>query len=122
MIGPSWLLALQYNQFSQVSTDNKDISLGAAGTLRLPLARSSISETDTVVRVTDGNIVALGGLMKLDLRDNRGGLPGTGDNAIGNFLRNAALPGEKSKPLPDLAVGRGDRSRPQRGDARLRAA
>ena len=73
---------------SQVTTDNKDISLGAAGTLRLPLARSSISETDTIVRVTDGNIVALGGLMKLDLRDNRGGLPGTGDNAIGNFLRN----------------------------------
>jgi MSHA biogenesis protein MshL len=74
---------------SQVSTDNKDISLGAAGTLRLPLAKSSVSETDTIVRVTDGNIVALGGLMKLDLRDSRGGMPGTGDNAIGNFLRNA---------------------------------
>ena len=74
---------------SQVSTDNKDISLGAAGNLRLPLARSNVSETDTIVRVTDGNIVALGGLMKLDLRDNRGGLPGTGDNVIGNFLRNA---------------------------------
>jgi len=75
---------------SQVTTDNKDISLGAAGTLRLPLARSNVSETDTIVRVTDGNIVALGGLMKLDLRDNRGGLPGTGDNAIGNFLRNTS--------------------------------
>lgn len=75
---------------SQVTTDNKDISLGAAGTLRLPLARSSVSETDTIVRVTDGNIVALGGLMKLDLRDNRGGLPGSGDNTIGNFLRNTS--------------------------------
>ena len=75
---------------SQVTTDNKDISLGAAGTLRLPLARSSVSETDTIVRVTDGNIVALGGLMKLDLRDNRGGMPGTGDNVIGNFLRNTS--------------------------------
>ena len=75
---------------SQVTTDNKDISLGAAGTLRLPLARSNVSETDTIVRVTDGNIVALGGLMKLDLRDSRGGLPGTGDNPIGNFLRNTS--------------------------------
>lgn len=75
---------------SQVTTDNKDISLGAAGNLRLPLARSNISETDTIVRVTDGNIVALGGLMKLDLRDNRGGMPGTGDNIIGNFLRNTS--------------------------------
>lgn len=74
---------------SQVSTDNKDISLGAAGNLRLPLARSNVNETDTIVRVTDGNIVALGGLMKYDVRDNRGGLPGTGDNVIGNFLRNA---------------------------------
>jgi MSHA biogenesis protein MshL len=75
---------------SQVTTDNKDISLGAAGNLRLPLARSNVSETDTIVRVTDGNIVALGGLMKLDLRDNRGGLPGTGDSVIGNFLRNTS--------------------------------
>jgi MSHA biogenesis protein MshL len=74
---------------SQVSTDNKDISLGAAGNLRLPLARSNVNETDTIVRVTDGNIVALGGLMKYDVRDSRGGLPGTGDNVIGNFLRNA---------------------------------
>ena len=74
---------------SQVSTDNKDINLGAAGNLRLPLAKSNVSETDTIVRVTDGNIVALGGLMKLDLRDSRGGLPGTGDSAAGNFFRNA---------------------------------
>ncbi|MBI3375547.1 MAG: secretin N-terminal domain-containing protein [Betaproteobacteria bacterium] len=74
---------------SQVSTDNKDISLGLAGNLRLPLARSNVSETDTIVRVTDGNIVALGGLMKVELRDSRGGLPGTGDNAVGNFFRNA---------------------------------
>jgi MSHA biogenesis protein MshL len=73
---------------SQVSTDNKDISLGAAGNLRLPLAKSNVNETDTIVRVTDGNIVALGGLMKLDLRDNRGGLPGTGDSSIGGFFRN----------------------------------
>jgi MSHA biogenesis protein MshL len=73
---------------SQVSTDNKDINLGAAGNLRLPLARSNVNETDTIVRVTDGNIVALGGLMKLDVRDNRGGLPGTGDNPVGNILRN----------------------------------
>jgi MSHA biogenesis protein MshL len=74
---------------SQVSTDNKDISLGAAGTLRLPLAKSNVSETDTIVRVLDGNIVALGGLMKLDLRDSRGGLPGTGDTAVGGLFRNA---------------------------------
>ena len=74
---------------SQVTTDNKDISLGAAGNLRLPLAKSDVSETDTIVRVLDGNIVALGGLMKLDVRDSRGGLPGAGESAVGNLFRNA---------------------------------
>ena len=97
---------------SQVTTDNKDISLGAAGTLRLPLAKSTINETDTIVRVTDGNIVALGGLMKLDLRDSRGGLPGTGDNVIGNFLRNTGTQVVKKEMVilikPTIIVG--DRS------------
>jgi MSHA biogenesis protein MshL len=71
---------------SQVTTDNKVITLGNAGELTLPLARSDVSESDTIVRVSDGNLVALGGLMKLDLRDNRGGLPGAPDNAVSNLL------------------------------------
>ena len=97
---------------SQVTTDNKDISLGAAGTLRLPLARSNVSETDTIVRVTDGNIVALGGLMKLDVRDSRGGLPGTGDNAVGNFFRNAntSLVKKEMVILLKPTIIQGDRS------------
>ena len=44
--------------------------------ITLPLARSTVSETDTVVRVTNGNIVAIGGLMSVSLSDNRGGIPG----------------------------------------------
>jgi MSHA biogenesis protein MshL len=97
---------------SQVTTDNKDISLGAAGNLRLPLARSNVSETDTIVRVSDGNIVALGGLMKLDVRDGRGGLPGTGDNAIGNFFRNAntSLVKKEMVILLKPTIIQGDRS------------
>jgi len=73
---------------SSVTTDSKSIDLGVAGSLTLPLAKSDVSETDTIVRVSDGNIVALGGLMKLAFSDSRGGLPGTGDTAVGNFLRN----------------------------------
>jgi len=34
-----------------------------------------VNETDTIVRVTDGNIVAIGGLMSVDVRDSRGGIP-----------------------------------------------
>jgi MSHA biogenesis protein MshL len=70
---------------SQVTTDSKEIALGAAGNLTLPLAKSNVSETDTIVRVTNGNIVALGGLMKLDSRDSRGGLPGATNTFGGLF-------------------------------------
>ncbi len=47
---------------------------GSADTI-LPLAKSSINETDTIVRVQDGNIVALGGLMKVDVANDRSGIP-----------------------------------------------
>jgi MSHA biogenesis protein MshL len=74
---------------SQVTTDNRVITLGSAGELNLPLARSDVSESDTIVRVTDGNLVALGGLMKLSLSDTRGGLPGAPDTGLGGaLLRN----------------------------------
>lgn len=63
---------------SNVQQDDKNVNLGTAfgGQITLPLARSTVSETDSVVRVQDRNIVAIGGLMKLDLQDNRSGLPG----------------------------------------------
>ena len=66
---------------SNVQQDDKVVNLGAVfgGQITLPLARSTVSETDTVVRVRDGNIVAIGGLMKLDLADQRSGLPGLQD-------------------------------------------
>ena len=38
----------------------------------------------------------------------RGAMPGSEFNWIGNYLRNATLPGEVSKPVPDLGDGRGD--------------
>ena len=38
----------------------------------------------------------------------RGAMPGSELNWIGNYLRNAALPGEISQPVFDLGVGRGD--------------
>jgi MSHA biogenesis protein MshL len=66
---------------SNVSQDDKNVNLGAVfgGQVTLPLARSTISETDSVVRVQDGNVVAVGGLMKLDIADTRSGLPGLRD-------------------------------------------
>ena len=42
----------------------------------MPLASSSISETDSVVRVQDGSIVAIGGLMSQEQFTDRVGVPG----------------------------------------------
>src|SRR5574340_444290 len=61
---------------SQVSTVNKTVNTGAGGTLNLPLASSSVSETDSIVRARDGQIVAIGGLMRQATFDDRSGLPG----------------------------------------------
>jgi len=61
---------------------------GLSDTIRLPLAKSTVNETDTIVRVTDGNIVAIGGLMSVDVRDNRGGLPGITEGGLGDLARN----------------------------------
>jgi len=62
---------------SQVSTVNKTVNVGGVGgTMNLPLASSSISETDSIVRARDGQIVAIGGLMRQATFDDRSGLPG----------------------------------------------
>ena len=65
---------------SQVTTVEKSVNLGSgSGTLNLPLASSNVSETDSVVRAQDGQIVAIGGLMRQSSSDDRSQLPGAGD-------------------------------------------
>jgi MSHA biogenesis protein MshL len=71
---------------SEVTESIRVVNLGGEiAEIRLPLAKSTVSETDTVVRVSDGNIVAIGGLMSVDIRDNRSGLAGLSE---GNPLRS----------------------------------
>jgi len=72
---------------SEVTESRTVVDLGGSiPSITLPLARSQINESDTVVRVTDGNIVAIGGLMFMALRDNRTGIPGVADANV--LLRN----------------------------------
>lgn len=61
---------------SAVSEKQKTLNLGSLGVFTLPLASSNVSETDSVVRVQDGNIVAIGGLMKQEQAAGSDGLPG----------------------------------------------
>ena len=68
---------------SLVSTVTKTVDTGTGGTLTLPLASSSISETDSIVRAKDGQIVALGGLMRQATFDDQSGLPGLPKSVFG---------------------------------------
>ncbi len=59
-----------------VEERSKQVNLGTLGSFTLPLASSSINETDSIVRVQDGHIVAIGGLMSQEQSNSRDGLPG----------------------------------------------
>jgi MSHA biogenesis protein MshL len=61
---------------SNVVEKTKNIDLGTSGNFRLPLASSTISESDTIVRVSNSNIVAIGGLMKETSQRDSSGIPG----------------------------------------------
>jgi MSHA biogenesis protein MshL len=69
---------------SVVTEKTKIIDLGTLGVYTLPLANSTVNETDSIVRVQDGNIVAIGGLMKQAQSSDANGLPGsTSSSGIG---------------------------------------
>ena len=69
----------------------KQIDLGTIGSYKLPLASSSVNETDTVVRVPDGQIVAIGGLMTSESNRSRSGLPGSDGNVITRSLYSSSM-------------------------------
>ena len=72
---------------STVVEKTKNIDLGTAGNFRLPLASSTISESDTIVRVSNSNIVAIGGLMKETTTRDSSGVPVLGTlPVVGNLF------------------------------------
>ncbi len=62
---------------TNVTERNKQIDLGSIGNYRLPLASSAVNESDTVVSVQDGSIVAIGGLMQIESNRQASGVPGS---------------------------------------------
>ena len=61
---------------STVVERSKILNLGTLGTYSLPLASSDINESDAVVRAKDGQIIAIGGLMRQANVNSDSGLPG----------------------------------------------
>jgi len=81
---------------SAVTEKIKQVDLGSIGNFRLPLASSSVNESDTVVRIPDGQIVAIGGLMQMEASRRGSGLPGADSNPITSMLfGNRANSGRK---------------------------
>jgi MSHA biogenesis protein MshL len=82
---------------SNVAEKTKAIDLGSLGNFRLPLAASTVNETDSIVRIGDGQIVAIGGLMIQTHANNRSGVPG---------LQDAPLVGGLFRQTSDLTAKR----------------
>ncbi len=81
---------------SQVTTVNKGINLGSAGNYNLPLAASSTSEIDSMVRGMDGRVVAIGGLMRQSSTADKSQVPGAGGlPIIGNLFKSKANVNQK---------------------------
>ena len=70
---------------SVVSEKVKTINAGVGSPLVLPLASSSISETDSIIRASDGQVVVIGGLMSQSYNDQNNRLPGA-DGAVAQTL------------------------------------
>ena len=71
---------------SNVTEKVKQVDLGSVGNFRLPLASASVNESDTVVRIPDGHIVAIGGLMQMEATRRGSGVPGADSNPITSML------------------------------------
>lgn len=73
---------------SVATTKNLSLTLGDAGTYQVPGVAISINETDSMVRVRDGQIVAIGGLMQQSGSSSVAGLPGLSEApVVGNLFR-----------------------------------
>jgi len=76
---------------SNVAEKTKAIDLGSLGNYRLPLAASTVNESDSIVRIGDGQIVAIGGLMIQTTANNRSGVPGLQDAPlVGGLFRQTS--------------------------------
>ncbi|RJX70677.1 pilus (MSHA type) biogenesis protein MshL [Vibrio sinensis] len=75
----------------------KEIGFGSES-VTLPLARSSIRESDSVIRAQDGDVVVIGGLMKSNTVDQVSKVPFLGDvPALGHLFRNTSQLTQKTE-------------------------
>ena len=83
----------------EVSTDHLSIQLGEQfGTYDLPLAKSAIRESDSVIYAQSGDVVVIGGLMKSSTHDQVSKIPLLGDiPVLGHAFRNTKKISQKTE-------------------------
>ncbi|PMG98555.1 pilus (MSHA type) biogenesis protein MshL [Vibrio lentus] len=83
----------------EVEEEVKELNLGSTtGLVQLPLAKSSIRESDSVIRAKDGDVVVIGGLMKSNTSDVTSKVPFLGDiPALGHLFRNTSQLTQKTE-------------------------
>ena len=76
---------------TSVTPKSVGFNLVGVGAQSVDVAAINVSESDTMVRTQDGNIVVLGGLMKVELNRGRSGIPGLEDvPVLGGAFRNSS--------------------------------
>ncbi|MCA2423900.1 pilus (MSHA type) biogenesis protein MshL, partial [Vibrio alginolyticus] len=77
----------------------KQLNLGGDfQNIQLPLAKSSIRESDSVIRAKDGDVVVIGGLMKQQNVEQVSKVPFLGDvPALGHLFRNTSNVTQKTE-------------------------
>lgn len=81
-----------------VTEQTKNISISNTQTLSVPLAVSSVRESDTVIRARNGQVVILGGLMKTSTSDQHDGVPLLSDlPLVGGLFRHTKQVTTKSE-------------------------
>jgi MSHA biogenesis protein MshL len=82
---------------SEVVDQQKQISIGS-DTYNIPLALSSIRESDSIVRADSGQVIVIGGLMKSTDTDTEAKTPGLGDvPVVGKLFQQKRQAGSKTE-------------------------
>jgi len=83
---------------SEVRESAKNIRISTTTDLSIPLALSTIRESDSVVRARSGQVIVVGGLMKNAMRVEESRTPGLGDiPLLGEMFRNRREVATKSE-------------------------
>ena len=83
---------------SEVTEEIKEIATSVQNSLSIPLARSTVRESDTIIRAQSGQVVVIGGLMENVTRNRVSRTPVLGDlPGVGGMFRHTRKEAVKSE-------------------------